>query len=178
MDPTIIAAAASATGLIVAAAIAARRWATRKKTPHQWSVWMGAVMAGAVFLVAFAVTGSMAASRTLGAPRISITQIPPADAGEGGGLERIGGVVRGRVASGARVVVYAYTDGHWFVQPGGGVAFTPETGPDWTASTHSGTQYAALLVGPGFDPPPVALSLPSGENVLASTEIGGRWGDR
>lgn len=176
MDPAIIGAIVSAAGAMAAAAMAIRARRMRKLRPQQW---IGAVATGAVFLAGFAATAAVAAYRGLGAPRISITEVPPADAGEGGTLERIGGVVRGRVEAGARVVVYAYSDGHWFVQPGGGAgSLTPIEDRAWTATTHTGTKYAALLVAPGFDPPTAALSLPSDGGVLASTEVAGRWGER
>src|SRR5262249_49155947 len=97
--------------------------------------------------------------RTHAAPSITITRVPPVDPG---GTPRLG-TIEGRVDGappGARVVLYARS-GAWYVQPFADRPFT-EVRPDgtWMSQTHLGTEYAALLVGPGFEPSAVAASLP------------------
>jgi signal transduction histidine kinase len=107
-------------------------------------------------------------------PSIKITTIPPAEKGGGQELEIISGHVTG-ASSGQQVVLYARS-GAWYVQP---FVETPLTaiGTDgtWSNSTHLGTEYAALLVQPGYVPPPLTLSLPStGDGVVSLTIVDGR----
>lgn len=73
------------------------------------------------------------------------------------------GEVAGRVdgaAAGTRIVLYARS-GVWWVQPLVAQPFT-EVRPDgtWRGTTHLGTDYAALLVGPTFRPQATLDELP------------------
>ena len=100
-------------------------------------------------------------------PSIFFTHIPPA----GGGpefVERIGGRVE-NAAPGARIVVYALGRGAWWVQPFRSHPLTEIAGDGgWDNATHLGTDYAALLVAPGYQPMAKLSALPStGESVLA-----------
>jgi hypothetical protein len=101
------------------------------------------------------------------APSISITQVPSANAG--GPLEM--GFIEGRAMNAApeqQVVLYARS-GIWWVQPYGNQPFT-RIQPDstWRNSTHLGTEYAALLVDPGYHPPSRLTALPgTGNGVVA-----------
>ena len=107
-------------------------------------------------------------------PSIEITSRPPADKGGGHELDEIRGVVR-RVSSQQRVVLYARS-GAWYVQPFADQPFT-DLNPDftWSNKTHLGTEYAALLVEPGYVPVPVTLTLPApGNNVVAVAIVDGR----
>jgi hypothetical protein len=72
----------------------------------------------------------------------------------------IAGEVSGVDPDDFRVVVYAKTN-YWYVQPLVAAPFT-EIGPDgkWSALTHLGTRYAALLVKPTFNPSSRTSSLP------------------
>src|SRR5262249_36432658 len=75
---------------------------------------------------------------------------------------------------GQRIVVYARS-GKWWVQPLVSQPFT-EVRRDgkWTNATHLGTEYAALLVGPGYHPPANMDALPStGGDVAAVGVVGG-----
>jgi signal transduction histidine kinase len=87
------------------------------------------------------------------------------------------GSVEGRVIGarpGQRLVLYARS-GAWYVQPYVEQPYT-EIQPDstWRNSTHLGTEYAALLVGPEYVPPPVtdALPNPGGAVVAVATTEG------
>lgn len=116
----------------------------------------------------------LAACSTSTQPSVRITSIPPADKGGGRELDVISGEVI-NASEGHRVVVYARS-GAWYVQP---FVETPITQvlPDgsWSNSTHLGTEYAALLVQPGYVPPPLTLSLPNtGDGVIAVTIVDGR----
>jgi len=69
---------------------------------------------------------------------------------------------------GQQIVLYAKS-GAWWVQPLANEAFT-KLNPDstWTNSTHVGTEYAALLVGPGYRPLKMMSESPAlGGGVLA-----------
>ena len=73
-----------------------------------------------------------------------------------------------------RVVIYARS-GAWYVQPYADQPFT-QVNQDgtWTNSTHLGTEYAALLVEPGYAPPPFVTELPQpGGGVFAITVMDG-----
>ena len=94
-------------------------------------------------------------------PAIAFDQVPPVGPGGGGAT----GILRGHVVGahgGQRIVLYALGAGTWWIQP---VTLHPytEIAPDgtWRSSTHLGTQYAALLVNPGFVPSNQLEALPS-----------------
>jgi hypothetical protein len=72
--------------------------------------------------------------------------------------------IEGRVTgarSEQRIVLYARRYGRWGRQPYSGQPFTT-IGSDgrWTSSTQVGSEYAALLVEPGYSPPELTESLP------------------
>ncbi len=101
-------------------------------------------------------------------PVITLDQVPVA-APEGGQQRTapIGGRVTG-ASAGQRIVVYAKTEG-WWVQPLANAPFTTiAADATWKNQTHLGSEYAALLVEPGFEPPPRADALPAlGSGVVA-----------
>jgi hypothetical protein len=83
-------------------------------------------------------------------------------------LDHINGRIVDGVA-GAQVVIYARSEGAWWVQPFRSRAFT-EVGSDggWGNFTHLGSDYAALLVTRGFQPPAKVTDLPSlNSDILA-----------
>ena len=106
---------------------------------------------------------SRAASET---PSVEFTSIPWAAADSPEKLSTIKGRVHG-AQPGDSIVIYAKGLTVWWVQP---FANQPLTGihPDskWQNSTHPGTEYAALLVRPGFQPPTTTEELPK-EGVIA-----------
>ncbi len=105
---------------------------------------------------------------SLGIPSVMITSTP-AETGDLMSKGSIGGTVEGvKDLQEHRIVVYALTD-KWYVQPMPGEALTP-IGADgsWHTWTHSGSSYAALLVGSSYKPPPIAEALPT-DAVIAST---------
>ena len=107
--------------------------------------------------------------QTNNSPSIQFTRLPRAD--DGGTESRA--VIEGR-ADGARpgeqIVLFARSGaGLWWVQPFADQAYT-KVQPDarWQNSTHLGTEYAALLVVPGYRPQTTLTSLPNrGGQVLA-----------
>ena len=109
-------------------------------------------------------------------PSIEFTKVPVAHEGGPDRLDTIEGRVVG-ARSGQQIVLYARS-GTWWVQPLGNHPFT-KIGPDskWSNTTHFGTEYAALLVEPGYRPPATTDSLPlKGGAVLAVASVKGEPG--
>jgi hypothetical protein len=86
-------------------------------------------------------------------PSIEFTKIPPAAQGGRERVDTISGRVR-NARPGQQVVIYARS-GPWWVQPWPDHALTPvQANSTWSIETHLGWEYAALLVDPGYRPPP------------------------
>ena len=119
---------------------------------------------------------SCRSSRDLQHPSIVFVQVPPSQSGGPELLDDLSGKVLNG-PPGARIVAYARnTD--WWVQPFRSRPFT-EIGPDgyWKTATHLGTDYAVLLVSPGYQPPVRAKELPGpGGGVLAAALTKGNAG--
>src|ERR1700757_3475517 len=87
-------------------------------------------------------------------------------------------IIEGRASGarpGQRIVLYTKTDGRWGVYRRSSQAFT-NIEPDgrWKASIQLGTQYAALLVDPTYNPPDQTESLPIvGNGVVALAVVNG-----
>lgn len=103
-------------------------------------------------------------------PSIEFTRIPQADAGGNEKNDIIEGVVKG-VRPGQQVVLYARS-GRWWAQP---IPSQPVTAigarGKWTNATHLGTEYAALLVDPGFHPPLTCDALPARGGDVAAVVV-------
>jgi len=107
------------------------------------------------------------------APSIQFTSVPLAGEGGPDKLDRIEGRVTGALP-GQQIVLFARS-GQWWVQPLADHPFTAiQPDSTWKTSTHIGTDYAALLVDPGYHPPPTLNSLPRGGNgvILAAVTKG------
>ena len=106
-------------------------------------------------------------SQDLQQPSIVFVHIPPNQSGGPELLDDLSGKVLNG-PPGAKIVAYARND-VWWVQPFRSRPFT-EIGPDgnWKTATHLGSDYAVLLVSPGYQPPVRIKELPvSGGGVLA-----------
>jgi hypothetical protein len=106
-------------------------------------------------------------------PSVEITRVPPADKGGPDTLD----VIEGRVAGaqpGQRIVLFS-KGRLWWVQPEAREPFTEiRSDSRWKSSTHLGTEYAALLVDPGYRPPLSAEELPKeGGGIVAMTVVPG-----
>jgi hypothetical protein len=102
-------------------------------------------------------------------PSIEFSRVPPAAQGGRDRVDTISGRVIG-ARPGQRIVVYAKS-GPWWVQPWPDQPFlTIQPDSTWSTSTHLGYEYAALLVDPGYQPPPTmdVTPTPGGSVVLAS----------
>lgn len=118
--------------------------------------------------------GSCTAPQQRDKSSITFTLIPKAD--RGGVLEL--GTISGRVTharSDQQIVLYARSDGVWYVQPWADQPFT-RIQPDstWTNTTHLGTEYGALLVERAYVPVSPILALPGeGGGVTAVAIVDG-----
>lgn len=105
---------------------------------------------------------------------LQITQVPAANAGGPAQMGYIEGRVTGSMP-GQQIVLYAHS-GIWWIQPFANHPFT-NIQPDstWRNSTHLGTDYAALLVAPGYRPTSKVATLPAaGDGVLAVVTAKGK----
>jgi hypothetical protein len=103
-------------------------------------------------------------------PTIELAKIPPAAQG---GRERVD-TIAGRV-TGARqdqqIVIYARS-GPWWVQPWPENPLIPiQSDSTWSTPTHLGFEYAALLVEPGYHPPPTMDVAPSPGGSIVAVKI-------
>lgn len=110
------------------------------------------------------------------APTLTVTQVPAAATGGAERMEEIAGQVVG-AGAGDRVVLYARS-GVWWVQPLVAEPFTTiDPNGRWRASTHLGTEYAALLVAADFSPQPTYDALPAvGGAIRAVVAVPGTTG--
>jgi hypothetical protein len=103
-------------------------------------------------------------------PSIKLSKIPPAAQG---GRERVD-TIAGRVVGarpGQHIVVYARS-GPWWVQPWPEQALIPiRSDSTWSTSTHLGFEYAALLVDPGYNPPPTMDVAPAQGGAIVAVDI-------
>ncbi len=107
-------------------------------------------------------------------PSIEFTKVPLAGEGSPDKLDTIEGrVVRAR--PGQQIVLFARW-GPWWVQPLADQPFTSiQTDSKWRNSTHFGTEYAAVLVDPGYRPQATMDVLPSeGAGVIVVAITKGR----
>lgn len=100
-------------------------------------------------------------------PAIAITEVPGASTGGPSQMEPIAGTVTNG-KSGDQVVLYARS-GMWWLQPLTDQPYTKiQSDSTWKSLTHLGTEYAALLVEPGYRPASKTTALPAeGNGVLA-----------
>jgi hypothetical protein len=107
-------------------------------------------------------------------PAIAFTVVPQAAPGGTADLASISGRVDG-ARPGNRIVLFARS-GVWWVQPFALRPYTEIAGDaTWTSSIHLGTDYGALLVESGYQPPATIDRLPDpGGPVLAVATVKGR----
>jgi len=100
-------------------------------------------------------------------PSIEFTRVPPAEVNRTDKLDIIQGRVIG-ARPGQQIVLYSKT-GTWWLQPLSTLPFTKiQPNSNWINSTHLGSEYAALLVEPGYRPQAMMNALPNpGGDVAA-----------
>ncbi len=106
-------------------------------------------------------------------PSIEISRVPPAAKGGPDRTDSIEGLVIG-AKPGQKIVLYTKED-TWWVQPFWSRPVTTiESDSTWKSGTHLGSDYAALLVEPGYHPQKTVASLPIvGNGVLAVATVKG-----
>lgn len=107
-------------------------------------------------------------------PSLQVTRVPSANPG---GPEQLD-YIEGRATDagpGQQIILYAYSDGVWWLQPFKNRPFTKiQADSTWKNSTHLGTDYAALLVEPGYHLESKLLTLPKeGNGVVAVVSVKG-----
>lgn len=104
---------------------------------------------------------------------IEFTKVPPADKGGPDTRDTIEGRVIG-AKPGQRIVLFSKS-GVWWVQPDAQEPYTTVgAAGKWSSFTHLGTEYAALLVDPGYRPPSQIDTLPAnGDGVVAVAAVNG-----
>jgi hypothetical protein len=136
-----------------------------------------------VLLVYFVLTGCHASPKN-SAPTLAFSKVPAAYQESPYNIHIFHGrdhktdIIEGRAAGarpGQRIVLYAKADGRWGVYRRSSQAFTTiEPDGRWKASIQLGTQYAALLVDPTYNPPDQTESLPIvGNGVVALAAVNG-----
>jgi hypothetical protein len=130
-----------------------------------------------VFYVCVLLAGCNRGS-TASTPQIVFSKVPVADVGGPETMDTIEGRVTG-VRANQRIVLYAKGENRWWVQPLVETPFTNIQGDStWKNKTHLGTDYAALLVNPGYEPPSSPEELPAqGGLVAAVALVQGRGSD-
>jgi hypothetical protein len=106
-------------------------------------------------------------------PAVLITEAPPASEGGPDRTAQISGSVHG-AQSGDAIVLFAKS-GLWYVQPFQLKPFTAiREDSTWSASTHFGSEYAAVMVRKGYQPPLTLEALPDvGGPVIAVARVKG-----
>ena len=100
-------------------------------------------------------------------PSIEMSRIPASGQGGPDRMDIIAGRVNGARA-GQQIILYAKND-IWWIQPLWSRPFTTiENGGAWRSFTHLGTDYAVLLVDPGFHPQAKIAALPAEGNGVAA----------
>jgi hypothetical protein len=103
--------------------------------------------------------------------QITIETIPPSELGGPNTHADIAGRVGGKVVPGCRVAIYARAYGEWYIQPQAGFLNPINADNTWTAWTHTGTRYAALLVRPDFEPLARVDMLPQTNDYVLALDI-------
>ena len=139
---------------------------------REWYALRGFARLEIVFALCFLLCGCRPRPTTAG-PSIEFGKVPPAMQG---GRERVD-IISGRVTRarrGQQIVVYARS-GPWWVQPWPTAPFIPiQSDSSWSTETHMGFEYAALVVEPGYQPPPTMDVLPPlGGPIVAIAAVKG-----
>jgi len=110
--------------------------------------------------------------RGISKPSIEFTKIPLAAVGGLDNMDTIEGKVTS-VRPEQRVVLYAKSEGRWWIQPfARDPLFTKIQGDSkWKNITHLGEEYAALLVDPSYSPPQATDVLPAAGGAVAAVAV-------
>jgi signal transduction histidine kinase len=141
--------------------------------PRQRVIQLGLTGISALLLT-LAGCSSTKAPHASAAPSIEFTTVPFVGEDNSSKTSTISGRVIG-AQPGQRIVLYARGQTAWWVQPFADNPFTViGVHSRWTNSTHPGAEYAALLVGPDFQPPLTTNVLPT-QGVFATAIAKGAY---
>ena len=132
-----------------------------------WRCWRS-VFAVLLIMPSVPLAGCHQAASEDAKPKILFTQVPERNLANQNKQDVMEGTVSG-AKQGQRLVIYSKSGGLWWLQPLLTSPFTPIL-PDavWRNETHLGTDYAVLLVDPGYRPAAVLDQLPGrGQGVAA-----------
>ncbi len=122
-----------------------------------------------VLFTAAGLTLGGCASKPESQAAIKFTRVPQADPGGRDQHDIIEGHVTGNLP-GEQIVLYARSR-KWWVQPLVDRPFTTIQHNKFTSATHMGTEYAALLVKPGFQPKATLEALPQRGGLVTAVAI-------
>jgi hypothetical protein len=127
--------------------------------------------AALLIVLAYGLISCHQAAKKSADPKIVFTQVPERDPGNQTKQDVMEGTISG-ATPGQRLVLYSKTGGRWWVQPLLSSPLTP-IGSDgvWRNETHLGTDYAVLLVDPGYRPAAVLDELPATGRGVAATAV-------
>ena len=151
---------------------------TKLDYSHPWSVQSCAHIAWTRRSFLAGLAGLLLPGCSSRHPTIQFTRIPQADKGGWDAVDIIAGRVTG-AQPGQKIVVFAHSE-VWWAEPRIGRLLT-EIRPDstWTAQTHFGTEYAAALVDPRYQPSLTSAELPKeGGYVVALAAVPGTSSSR
>jgi signal transduction histidine kinase len=135
-------------------------WILRLRCPGPLTRSIGTSVLASICMVLSGCQAPQSANGSAG-PTIEFTSVPTAGAGNPEKLSTIKGRVIGAHRD-QQIVLYARGETAWWVQPFANQPFTKiQPNTKWSSYTHPGTEYAALLVGADFQPPPTADVLPT-----------------
>jgi hypothetical protein len=139
---------------------------TKVKYYMEYEKWIFSLAFTAVCILLSACRSSGNASR----PSVEFTRLPPLAEGGPDKIDTIEGRVNG-ARPGQRIVLFA-RGGIWWVQPFADNPYTTiQPDSTWKSSTHLGTEYAALLVEPGYVPPATMDALPAEGGAVTSLAV-------
>jgi hypothetical protein len=131
---------------------------------------LGEMRLRVLLLAVCSVLGGCRSQKSLIAPSIEFTKVPPATQGGPEKVDTIAGRVHGS-RPGEQIVIYAHS-GPWWVQPYAEHPFVPiQSDSNWSTATHFGFEYAALLVDPRYHPPPTLDVAPTPGGLVVSVAI-------
>ena len=127
-------------------------------------------------VIAVALLTGCKSQHTPDKPVLEFTRVPVASLGGPEQMDSIEGRVR-NTRPGEQIVLYARS-GVWWIQPLANQPYTKiQSDSTWGNLTHLGTEYAALLVEPGYTPASKLVTLPpEGNGIVAVATSNGKAG--
>ena len=128
-----------------------------------------------LFMASILLTGCHSPKLPERQPSIEVTRVPSANPGGPEQLDYIEGRATG-AGPDQQIVLYARSGVVWWIQPFRDRPFTKiQADSTWKNSTHLGTEYAAVLVDPGYRPESKIATLPEvGNGVVAVAIVAGQ----